>query len=575
MRETRPVFIINKYRSIFRAAIIIEAVSFIVSLTDGIIAGNVLGAEALAAIGLLAPFVSISTFFSSIINTGTVLNFSYEVGKFNKRRANEIFSQGVITALLMGAIYALALLLLGFVIISWLSPSKEIMEYLSDYYYIISLFIFLQPVSFLLDNILVSDGGETLSVAANIMLIVSNVVCSVLFVQFWDIRGIAIASVLSKLMFILVICSHFFSRENTLKILFHWNVADLFRIIRSGIVKASTYAFEAILTFCINLFAIINFSEDTLIILVVVERFLGLLTLFIGLSMSCQPIVGTLRGENNTKAQQYLMQTVLKDMILVSGILSLLTFFGAPILAISFGITEGELYYHSILAIRIVSSTLILQGVLVLFFIYYVTIDKQALAFLLCFIKNLFSPLVLAVVLATLLQSQIGIWIGLAIAPMLALSISVTAILLRYGRKPFPFLIPENQDQKIYIYDFTVEPEYAVKMSETAGMILKQFSFPDAKCTIAGLITEELLMMIREKNESSKKPICAEWTFITNPDGITLITRDSGVFFDITDGESRIDSFRQYIISNLMANQQEKLYMVTTGYNRSEFFFAR
>ncbi len=99
------------------------------------------------------------------------------------------------------------------------------------------------------------------------------------------------------------------------------------------------------------------------------------------------------------------------------------------------------------------------QGVLVLFFIYYVTIDKQALAFLLCFIKNLFSPLVLAVVLATLLQSQIGIWVGLAVAPILALSISVTAVLLRYGRKPFPFLIPENPDQKIYIYDFIVDPE--------------------------------------------------------------------------------------------------------------------
>lgn len=40
MKETRPQFIIRKYRSILRAAVIVEAVNFIVSLTDGIILGR-------------------------------------------------------------------------------------------------------------------------------------------------------------------------------------------------------------------------------------------------------------------------------------------------------------------------------------------------------------------------------------------------------------------------------------------------------------------------------------------------------------------------------------------------------
>lgn len=40
MKETRPQFIIRKYRSILRAAVIVEAVIFIVSITDGIILGR-------------------------------------------------------------------------------------------------------------------------------------------------------------------------------------------------------------------------------------------------------------------------------------------------------------------------------------------------------------------------------------------------------------------------------------------------------------------------------------------------------------------------------------------------------
>lgn len=50
MQETKPRFIIKKYHSILRAAIIVETVGFIVSLTDSIIAGNFISDEAFAAI---------------------------------------------------------------------------------------------------------------------------------------------------------------------------------------------------------------------------------------------------------------------------------------------------------------------------------------------------------------------------------------------------------------------------------------------------------------------------------------------------------------------------------------------
>ena len=573
MKETKPLFIIKKYRSILRAAIIVEAVNFLVSLTDGVIAGNAVGAEAFAAIGLLAPFLSVSTFLASIVNSGTVLNFSYQVGKFDKRRANEFFSEGVITAFLLGTLYSFTMLLLGPVIIRNLSPTQEINQYLNEYFYIILLFYFLQPISYLFDNMLVADGGEKLSVVANATLIASNIVLSILFVKIWDIKGIAIATVLSKVLFILMICLHFLSKKNTLKFVRHWKMKDLFSIFRKGIVKASTYGLEAALFFCINLFAIRYFDADTLVILVVVERFLGLFTLFVGLSMACQPLVGTLRGENNTYAQLVLMKTVLCDMIIVSGILSLIVFFGAPLITTLFGITGGEVYYQTISALRILSSTLVLQAVLVLFFLYYVFIEKQLLAFFICLIKNFICPIIFAVVLAILLRSQSGIWIGLASAPVLAVLISCLIVYLKYGKKSFPFLISEDRDQKIYIYDFVIDSENAVRMSATVQNILRKNSISTRTSVFAGIITEDVLLLVKDKNKTSKKTICAECTLIIQKNGVKLIIRDSGVIFDITDTDGDVDSFRKYIVSNLMLNMNNSLYMITTGYNRSEFFF--
>lgn len=226
MQQTRPRFIIKKYRSILFAALAIEAVNFIVSLTDSIVAGNAVDAEALAAIGLITPLITIAVFLATVVNTGTVLQFSYHVGKFEKERADAFFSQGVCTALLMGAVYALALLLFGETVIGSLASSETVRGYLRDYYYVILLSVFLTPISLLVDNMLIADGAEKLSVAANTAQIVCNVAFSVWFVRLWGVTGIALATVLSRGLFLLIACLHFFGRKNTLRFRLRWSFAD-------------------------------------------------------------------------------------------------------------------------------------------------------------------------------------------------------------------------------------------------------------------------------------------------------------------------------------------------------------
>ena len=103
---------------------------------------------------------------------------------------------------------------------------------------------------------------------------------------------------------------------------------------------------------------------------------------------------------------------------------------------------------------------------------------------------------------------------------------------------------------------------------------LKNASVPPSVSVFGGVITEDILMLISDKNSESGKPLYAECTIISEDDGVRVILRDSGKIFDITDTDGDVDSFRQYIVSNLMDNHEAKLYMTTTGYNRNELFFA-
>ncbi|MBQ3371955.1 MAG: hypothetical protein IJG40_02320 [Oscillospiraceae bacterium] len=302
MQQIKPTFIIRKYRSILTAAIVVESVNYIISLTDSIIAGNMLGGDALVAIGLLAPFLSLSLFMSSIINSGTIMQYSSHIGAFRKERALEFFSLGVYMALLTGAAYAAVLLASRNFIIARLSDLPLIREYMKVYFNTIILFFLMNPLSYLLDNAVIADGAERLSAASNVVFIVSNIALSYLLAHLWGIRGVALGSVISKLLFILMISSHFLSKRNSLHLVRCWNLRDCRQIACCGIVKASNYALEGLTVFAVNLFAGFYFENATITLLIVAEKFLGLLTIFIGLSMAVQPLIGTLNGEKNNKA---------------------------------------------------------------------------------------------------------------------------------------------------------------------------------------------------------------------------------------------------------------------------------
>ena len=208
-QNEKPVFLIRKYHRILRAAIVVEAITYLASLTDAVVAGHAMGAEALTAINLVSPLLMIITFFGGAINTGTVLRYSYFVGRFDRERAHEIFSEGCIMAVAAGVVLSGLFYALEQVLLARMVLSESLKQYVHDYYVIVALYAVAAPLGFLLDNIVIADGREKLSAAANVIYILGNILFSALFSQWWGIRGVAAATVLSVVLFDAVICLWF------------------------------------------------------------------------------------------------------------------------------------------------------------------------------------------------------------------------------------------------------------------------------------------------------------------------------------------------------------------------------
>ncbi len=62
---------------------------------------------------------------------------------------------------------------------------------------------------------------------------------------------------------------------------------------------------------------------------------------------------------------------------------------------------------------------------------------------------------------------------------------------------------------------------------------------------------------------------------LTKESSVLLIERDSGVIFDVTDPELKIDGLSSFVINGLLNAQKEKAYLTTTGYNRNMIRFPK
>ena len=86
----------HKFRSMLLTGTFTMAVIYIMLLCDNIIAGYFIGESGVAAINAVTPVTGIVTFFSTVISIGSGILYSREIGAMNKRRADEIYGQGLI-----------------------------------------------------------------------------------------------------------------------------------------------------------------------------------------------------------------------------------------------------------------------------------------------------------------------------------------------------------------------------------------------------------------------------------------------------------------------------------------------
>ena len=563
----------KKFGAMLISGTFTKAVMYLMLLSDSIIAGYFIGEAGVAGINAITPVTAIVTFFGDLVSTGVGIVFAREVGAMRKRRADEIYGQGLIISIGIGLISAIFLFAFKNTYFSTSGITGDILDQALLYYRFVPINSLLTIVIFYIEQMVFSDGDELINNICYGFQIGGNIICSVILAKHLGMTGIILGSIIGNSLGILACFVHYFRKENTLHFVWHLSLKDFLLTSRYSIVDSSVYICWGLMDFVMIRFVSDHYGVSGLITLAVVVSLIEFGVVLDGVGMAMQPLIGTYFGEKNHCLIKRVMKSGGKAAIIEGAIATLFIWVFAKQFCGLFGITEGEALIPSIAALRIVSLGFMFCSAVSLTTSYYMLIDRIGMATCIACFQNGLLYIILPI-LGSFAFGLNGLWAGFAVAPVLTLISAYLFVYLHFGRDNFPFLL-KDMESEIVVFDDTLTPEAATALSKNIERSFLSHDYSKEVASRASLFVEEIGLTVLEMNKGVKKPILIELSLFFEADSALIIERDSGVLFDLTNPDAEIKGLSGFVLSGLMQAQKEKAYLVTTGYNRNMIRFSQ
>lgn len=275
------------------------------TLIDGVFIGNFVGVEALAAVNLLIPIMSILFGVGLMLATGGSVRGGKYLGEDNLSAASAIFSKTLITA----CIYGVSVMLLGLVfeakLFNLLGASPDLFPLMSEYYRIVLLFFGAHMLCVVLYFFIKLDGQPGLTAMALVAGSVLNIVLDYWFivVEGWGLYGAALATGLSQLISLVIYLSYFFTKKRNLRFSLrqpHWG--EIIHAAYNGLSEFINNISAGIIAAIFNWMLIQRAGVDGVAAITVVNYLLMIgYMVFFAIGDTCQVMLSQNFGANNPR----------------------------------------------------------------------------------------------------------------------------------------------------------------------------------------------------------------------------------------------------------------------------------
>lgn len=303
------------------------------TMIDGLFVARGVSEMALSAVNIAVPFVTFIFSVALTFSVGSSTIIAIHLGEGNKKKAQEVFTQNILTVILISILISISVFLYADKLAILLGSGEGTHANVCAYLITIGMFSISFIISYSLEVLIKTDGypvKTTIIVTAGCIL---NCILDFLFVIILKkgVWGAAFATGLSQFIVVLLYMIHFFGKKTNMKLVsFRFDPKLLFRTIQIGLASGITEFSAGIVIFLFNHF-ITKFLGEAYIASYTVVSYISTITVMsmAGISQGIQPLVSYYYGKKIKER----CHKLLKYALIAGSILSVIFFVSAFILA--------------------------------------------------------------------------------------------------------------------------------------------------------------------------------------------------------------------------------------------------
>ena len=562
----------ERFKSILTAATVAMATSYLLVLSECIIAGNMIGEEAVAAIALVAPVIPFLQFIGEMIAAGTFALISYAGGKGDEEEINRLYSQAMTLAVAVGFILTLLFVVFRVQILSYWDVSADLMTYADAYYAGVMIRPIIAFIELFLMPLLLIEGQEKRNLVASVVKVIAGIALEIVLCNSLGLFGISLATTISLAIALVIEASYWFTKDCPLKYKFYLNFKKLRKVFSLSICVAIPELFLTLLPFVVTSYLITNFDETIIAIFAMINTIINLaVAIFYGLDDVIQSMGCLYLGEKNIHGIKKVMNLCIKAAIAEGILMAAVLIIFADKVALAFGITEPRTLDLAVAAIRIYSVFLIALFVTMTYSFYYLYINRKFMSVTLQFLLLFMFPVVCVYIFGGILGLN-GVWFGLGFGILLEFPINLFIIhiinKISDGTLKGLLLLEEDRMSRQVSYDILAAEKDVMNLVYKLEQDLSSWNLDSKTLHRIQFFIEELGLDAVER--ANLKSFNIEVTITRENDGhIELIVRDNGELVDITNEDEAPKSFRMYVMSQVASSMPYKSYILIGGENKT------
>ena len=504
MHERNHELLDIKIKQYLLPAIMMKLALQLGNVVDTMLVGNLLGTDAMSAVSLSIPVLSLIQIPGFFLGNGGAIAAGILLGRRQKKEAREVFSTTLIITVFCGILFFISSFFATKPLAHLLSHGGSLEADVASYVFVCLAGAPILGLGLLLSSYFAGDSHPQLASAYFIIANAVNLFFDYIFLKYTPlgVTGAALSTMVGFAVALIVLILYIRSPKRMLAFTKPHLTLEMMKSIGKTGMPYLTYLLASMFKMLLmNSIVLKLLGETGMAVYTVCNNTALILMMFIGGVMGVMPnIAGILYGEKDFYGIHVLYKKIISYGLILTGILMAVVFVFTPGFTLLFGVTEQALKEIMVAVLRVYVFSMPFNMWNYFGMQYYGSVEKPALSTLITTLENgvFLIPVAFAGIIVGQRTGGSG-YMGLAAA--FVISESLTALVsFIYRKVKYPggsvLLIPDKNPGICLDFTIRADKEEVPSVPRELRAFCSKNSVDSSRANLIAVCAEEMVMNI-------------------------------------------------------------------------------